>query len=183
MSRTQNDPTALRIVNLFTRLALSSAFLSAVADRFGLWGAPGSAHASWGDFSHFITYTAQVISFLPASLAPAAAWLGTIAEIVFGIGILIPGRTSGYFALGSGVLLLLYALAMCAGSGVKSALEYSVFTASGAAFLLSFTVQISHLQVRWQKSNSGRQSERLALWLSQKVESIIKPFTGQEGEK
>lgn len=119
------------------RLAVGSAFLSAVADRFGLWGAPGSANASWGDFAHFLAYAAKVNRFLPAALIPAVGWVATAAELSCGIGILIPGRANRWFALASGVLLALFGLGMATGTGIKSALNYSVFTASCAAFLLA----------------------------------------------
>ena len=42
------------------RLALAFSFLSAVADRFGLWGQFGAARVAWGDFGHFTAYTAQL---------------------------------------------------------------------------------------------------------------------------
>jgi hypothetical protein len=53
------------VVTPFARLALGFSFLSAVADRFGLWGALGAPHVAWGDFAHFITYTATLNWFLP----------------------------------------------------------------------------------------------------------------------
>ena len=40
-----------RITPVFLRLVLGGAFLSAVADRFGLWGPAGTRNASWGDFA------------------------------------------------------------------------------------------------------------------------------------
>ncbi|HYL62654.1 MAG TPA: hypothetical protein VE077_08525 [Candidatus Methylomirabilis sp.] len=43
-------------------------------------------------------------------------------------------------ALGSAILLLLFALAMAISFGIKSPLDYSVFGASSAAFLL-FAIQ------------------------------------------
>src|SRR5437016_11159934 len=45
------------IVRLFARFALGASFLSAVADRFGLWGPHGAKNVSWGDFAHFVEYT------------------------------------------------------------------------------------------------------------------------------
>jgi hypothetical protein len=42
---------------VFLRAALGFSFLSAVADRFGLWGAYGRSHVAWGDFPHFVVYT------------------------------------------------------------------------------------------------------------------------------
>jgi hypothetical protein len=47
---------------LYARIALGCAFISAVADRFGLWGKYGG----WGNFANFVRYTAQVNSFMPA---------------------------------------------------------------------------------------------------------------------
>ena len=44
----------------FLRLALGVSFLSAVGDRFGPWGAFGQSNVAWGDFSHFIAYTAKL---------------------------------------------------------------------------------------------------------------------------
>lgn len=120
----------------FARFALSSAFLSAIADRFGLWGPPGSPNTSWGDFHHFVLYTAKVTAYLPSSMAPAAAWFATIAELVVGIG-LLTWRFTRSFAVGSGVLLLIFAVSMSLSTGIKSALAYSVFSASAAAFLLA----------------------------------------------
>jgi hypothetical protein len=45
------------IVRLFARFALGASFLSAVADRFGLWGPYGAKNVSWGNFAHFVEYT------------------------------------------------------------------------------------------------------------------------------
>jgi hypothetical protein len=55
------------------RWALGLTLLSAVADRFGLWGQLGSANVSWGDWAHFVAYTAKVNSFLPGVVAPRCA--------------------------------------------------------------------------------------------------------------
>ena len=55
-----------RLGILYVRIALGSAFLSPVADRFGLWG----KYASWGDFASFTRYVAQVNSFMPAFTIP-----------------------------------------------------------------------------------------------------------------
>ena len=125
----------LRLLNWFTRLALSAAFLSSVADRFGLWGPPGSPNASWGDMAHFLVYAGKVNAFLPANLIPAVGWAATVAEAVLGLG-LLTGKFTKWFALLSGVLLVLFGVAMTISTGVKSALAYSVFSAAAAAFWL-----------------------------------------------
>jgi putative oxidoreductase len=120
---------------VFARLALGTAFLSSVADRFGLWGAFGKQGVSWGDFQHFTAYTGMVNSFLPARVIPGVALAATVAETVLGLG-LLTGIYKRYVTIGSATLLLLFALAMTVSFGVKAAIDYSVFTASSAAFLL-----------------------------------------------
>jgi hypothetical protein len=78
------------IVRLFARFALGASFLSAVADRFGLWGPHGAKNVSWGDFAHFVEYTGAVMSLFPSPLAVSFAWAATVAETLFGI-LLIAG--------------------------------------------------------------------------------------------
>src|SRR5438045_7367462 len=78
------------IVRLFARFALGASFLSAVADRFGLWGPHGAKNVSWGDFAHFVEYTGAVMSPFPSSLTVSFAWAATVAETLFGI-LLIAG--------------------------------------------------------------------------------------------
>src|SRR5260370_42004274 len=61
------------IVRLFARFALGASFLSAVADRFGLWGPHGAKNVSWGDFAHFVEYTGAVTSLFSSSLTVSFA--------------------------------------------------------------------------------------------------------------
>ena len=49
-----------KLSSVFLRLALGMSFLSAVADRFGLWGAYGQPNVSWGNYARFVDYTAQL---------------------------------------------------------------------------------------------------------------------------
>ena len=121
---------------VFLRLALAISFLSAVADRFGLWGKYGEPHVAWGDFSHFILYTGHLTSIFPASFVPTLAWTATLAETVLGLALLVGWRTRPAAFL-SGVLLLVFAISMTYGLGIKEPLDFSVFSASAGAFLLS----------------------------------------------
>lgn len=121
---------------LFLRLALGTSFLSAVADRFGFWGAHGAPGVAWGDFAHFTAYTAKLNWFVPAALIPILAWAATAAEIVLGLA-LLAGLFTRAAAFASGILLLLFALTMTFAIGVKAPLDYSVFSASAGAFLLA----------------------------------------------
>jgi uncharacterized membrane protein YphA (DoxX/SURF4 family) len=120
----------------FLRLALGFSFLSAVADRFGLWGVYGQPHVAWGDFARFVAYTGKLNWFVPAILVPALAWAATFAEILLGFALVV-GLFTRIAALLSGMILLLFALAMTIALGVKAPLDLSVFSASAGAFLLA----------------------------------------------
>jgi uncharacterized membrane protein YphA (DoxX/SURF4 family) len=124
------------LTSLFLRLALGVAFLSAVADRLGLWGAPGGHNVAWGDFSRFTQYTARVNPWAPPALVPTIAWTATVAEIVLGAALVL-GVYTRLAGLASGVLLSLFAIGMTIGTGVKSALDASVFSAAAAGFALA----------------------------------------------
>ncbi len=120
---------------LAVRLALAAAFLSAVADRFGLWGPPGSAGVAWGSIEKYESYVGVLSWFAPASFVPVLGWIATIAEITIAIGLLI-GWQLRWFALAASLLLLSFAGAMFGALGPKPPLDYSVLSAATAAFLL-----------------------------------------------
>lgn len=124
-------------VSLFARFALGASFLSAVADRFGLWGPYGAKNVSWGDFAHFVEYTGAVMSLFPSSWTVSFAWAATIAETTLGI-LLIVGFEIRMVSVLSGLLLLSFAMGMATGLGIKTPFDYSVFSAAAAAFLLAF---------------------------------------------
>ena len=128
--------TMIDVAQLFARLAVGFGFLSAVADRFGLWGPPGAHNVAWGSFSQFTAYAALVNSFLPATWAPFIAVVSTLLETGFGICLVIGIRTF-WTAVGSGALLGIFALAMTISFGIKRPLDLSVFAASAAAFMLA----------------------------------------------
>lgn len=125
-----------KLVSLYLRLALGAAFLSAVADRMGLWGPPGASTSAWGDFDHFLSYTGTLNPFLPSALIAPLGWVVTIAEVALGLALIVGARLR-HVAVASAVLLLLFALGMTVGEGIKSPLDASVFTASAAALLLA----------------------------------------------
>jgi hypothetical protein len=117
------------------RVALAFSFLSAVADRFGLWGQFGVAGVSWGDFERFTAYTARLLWFLPPHLVSPSAILSTAGEVIVAGGLLVGWRLH-WWAFAAAALLLSFALAMACALGVKAPTDYSVWTASAAAFLL-----------------------------------------------
>src|SRR5215510_14326695 len=122
--------------SLFLRLALGLSFLSALADRFGLWGALGQPNVAWGSFARFVAYTGKLNWFLPAALSPALAIIATGAEAWFGL-CLVMGWHTRTAALLSGMLLSLFGVTMTVALGVKAPLDFSVFSAAGGAFLLA----------------------------------------------
>ena len=116
------------------RLAFGITFLSAVADRFGLWGPYGAPHVAWGDWAHFDHYCGVLNSYAPAAFIPALAWISTALEIAFGLAFLA-GFQLEYVAYGFAALFALFAFGMTWGTGVKSPLDASVFADAAGAFL------------------------------------------------
>lgn len=117
---------------LFLRLAISVTMLSAVADRFGLWG----DNSALGNWENFEKYTRQLTFFLPEMLSTFSAYAATFLEILFPL-MLILGFKTKIAAYGTGFLLLVFALSMAIALGIKAPLDYSVWVGSAAAFLLT----------------------------------------------
>ena len=123
------------VSTVLLRLALGISFLSAVADRFGLWGVYGQPDVAWGNYARFVDYTAKLNWFLPAAMIPALAMIATVGETVLGL-LLVLGWNTRIVALLSGGLLATFALTMTVALGVKAPLDLSVFSAAAGALLL-----------------------------------------------
>jgi uncharacterized membrane protein YphA (DoxX/SURF4 family) len=123
---------ARRAALVFARIALGAAFLSGIMSRFGLWG----AGVGYGSYANFVKYTAEVNAFMPAAAIPFLAHAATAAELGLGLA-LVFGLWPRWTALASAGLLLLFGTAMTLSLGLKSPLDYSVFSAAGAALLLA----------------------------------------------
>src|SRR3954469_9321431 len=126
--------TALAAVLL--RLALAAGFLSAVADRFGLWGPAGTPGVGWGGFAPFLAYTGKLLWFLPAGLVPAAGWAPTGLEVALAVARVVGVRLRAV-PLAAGVLLSVFAITMTVALGPEPPLSYSVWSAAAGAFLLA----------------------------------------------
>lgn len=124
--------TVERLAVLYARFALAASYLSGVADRFGLYT---GRNVGYGDFHGFLAYTAKVNSFMPASTIPFLGWSATFFEFVFGV-LLVFGLWTRWAALGSCVLLIFFGTAMAISFGIKSPLDYSVFSASACSLLI-----------------------------------------------
>ncbi len=73
---------------------------------------------------------------MPRWTIPFLAWASTLAELGLGLGLVV-GLWPRRIALASAALLLIFGTAMALSLGIKSPLDYSVFSASAAALLLA----------------------------------------------
>lgn len=131
----------LKFVKLFTRLAIATGFLSAVADRFGLW----TYGLVWGKWENFVDYTQSILPWFGPKVVSLLAAVATLAEVVLAL-LLIIGWKVAMCAKLSGLLMLLFALAMTFSGGIKTAFDASVFAAAAAAFALS-TIKLKFLEI------------------------------------
>lgn len=130
---------SIKTIAIFlTRYALAITFLSAVADRLGLWGASGTSNVVWGDYTNFLNYTALLTPWSSPTLVPIIGGITTGLEIILSLGLII-GFHVRETSLCSALLLLIFAASMTFTIGVKAPLDYNVFTAFTAAFLIYAT--------------------------------------------
>ena len=92
--------------------------------------------SAWGSWESFLEYTKLINPLIPETLVPAVGIIATGAEIIFGISLIIGFKTE-FVAKLSGYLMLIFALSIAFSTGIKGALDYSVFAASAGAFGLS----------------------------------------------
>lgn len=118
------------------RLALGIGFILPVLDRIGALGAPGSSGVGWGNWSNFVDYTHSLMPYIDRSLAAVAGLIATIAEVVFGI-LLIIGYKTKWAAFGSFGLTLIFALSMFFFANYRAPFNYSVFVVSFSSLLLA----------------------------------------------
>jgi uncharacterized membrane protein YphA (DoxX/SURF4 family) len=147
---TVKDSKFASYATLLLRLGLGVGFLSAVADRLGLWGGFGQPNVEWGNFSRFLDYTHTLNWFLPLGV------IATGAEILFGLLLLVGWRTRTAATL-SALLLLTFGVSMTLALGIKAPLNFAVLTGIGGALLLAscnnfpFSVDelLSHRTIHW----------------------------------
>ena len=131
-----NESKFADYATLLLRIGLGLGFLSAVADRLGLWGEFGQPNVEWGNFSRFLEYTHTLNWYLPARMILPLGIIATCAEILFGLLLLVGWRTRTA-ALLSGLLLLTFGVSMTLALGIKAPLNFAVLTGIGGALLLA----------------------------------------------
>lgn len=137
-SGTSADRRLWTVATVVARAALSAGFLSAVADRFGLWGAAGTGNVSWGGFEAFLAYLNDLAPYLSGPLVDVAGWAATAAEVLLGLTLLL-GVALRWSALASAGLLMVFGVSMFVFSGFEAPLSASVFSAAAAALMLSLS--------------------------------------------
>ena len=95
----------------------------------------------------FLHRTAELNFFMPASTIPLLAWSATLIEITLGVALIVGGvlglastrrpQWLRWISLGAAILLALFGTTMTITAGIKSPLDYSVFSASACALLLA----------------------------------------------
>jgi hypothetical protein len=137
-------PDKLKRFPAILRMFIGVAFMAAVADRLGGFGGPGTPGVSWGDFAHFIAYTAKVNAFLPASVIPSLAVIESLIEGALGLAMLL-GLSVRNANLASAGLLACFGSAMSISLGFTSQFPFAVFVLCFGALLLA-TLEVS---ARW----------------------------------
>jgi uncharacterized membrane protein YphA (DoxX/SURF4 family) len=136
MSAITRDSKFASYATLLLRIGLGVGFLSAVADRLGLWGPFGQPNVEWGNFSRFLEYTHTLNWYLPAAAILPLGVIATGAEIFLGLLLLVGWRTRAAAFL-SGLLLLTFGVAMTLALGIKAPLNFAVLTGIGGSLLLA----------------------------------------------
>ncbi|NML68542.1 DoxX family protein [Chryseobacterium sp. RP-3-3] len=128
---------SFKIPQLLLRYALGITFLTPVADRLGILGAPGTGNIEWGNWSNFIDYTTTLMPVFERSIVNVMGSIATIGELLVGICLIIGFKTK-YAAIGASLITLTFIVFMTLSVGIQKPVNYGVFTASAAGFLLSF---------------------------------------------
>jgi len=122
-----------------------------------MWGQAGVPNVGWGNFEAFTSHTALLNPYVSGNLISIVAWMATVLEVLFAVGLIVGFKTR-IVAFSSGVLLLLFGLSMSVNLGLKAPLDYSVFTASSGAFLLATCTSLTWSIDRWIVAEKERES-------------------------
>lgn len=125
-----------KVAQLLLRCALGITFLVPVLDRLGFLGPSGTGNVEWGNWDNFISYTATLMPYFDRSFTSIMGGLATVGEFVVAL-LLIAGYKTKYAALGSCFITLVFILFMATSVGIQKPINFGVFTATTASFLLS----------------------------------------------
>ena len=125
----------VNVVGIALRVSLATAFLSAVADRFGWWAPLGQG--SWGSMGAFAAYTHQLVPFASGWLLSVIVWASTAAEVILAVLLLIGWRPA-LVGAATCLLLIMVGTGMAVSIGLEAPFSYSDFSAAsaGAAYAI-----------------------------------------------
>jgi uncharacterized membrane protein YphA (DoxX/SURF4 family) len=126
-----------KIPQLLLRCALGITFLTPVFDRLGILGQAGTGNIEWGNWENFIKYTTTLMPIFDRPLVNIMGGIATVAELMIGVSLIVGFKTK-YAALGACLITLTFIVFMTLSVGIQKPINYGVFTASAAGFLLSF---------------------------------------------
>lgn len=129
-------PAVVRVAGWVAAVLLAVEFGGAVADRFGAFGPPGGALVSWGDWSAFLDYTADLLPWAAHPLVVLAAVAATVAEAGLAVW-LLSGRQRRWAGKAAAGLLTIYLVAMAFTVGAAAVATYAVPLLIGGALLVS----------------------------------------------
>ena len=124
------------LVGWLVAVLLGLDLLGAVADRFGAWGPPGAVGVSWGSWSAFVGYTAELLPGPVRDLASVAALGATAAEVLLGV-LLLTGWQRRWVGKATAGLFVVYLVAVLGGVGLDAVATYALPTLVGGALLVS----------------------------------------------
>ena len=117
-------------------VALRKDLGGAVADRFGFWGPPGAPGVSWGSWSGFVRYTAQLLPGVGRDLVVGAAVAATVTEVTLGL-LLLSGWQRRWVGKATAGLLTVYVVTMALTVGLDALATFAVPVLVGGALLVS----------------------------------------------
>jgi uncharacterized membrane protein YphA (DoxX/SURF4 family) len=165
-------PDRIGVVRTALRLSLATAFLSAVADRFGWWKPFGQG--SWGSMRAFADYTHQLVPFASGWLLTAIVWTATATEATLGV-LLLTGSWPKLVGAATCLVLIVFGTAMGVSLAVESPLSYRVFSAASTAAAYAILGTTSPPPTR----NRRKPRDGVAAGLTQT--QVYVPIGGSEG--
>ncbi|UOE48828.1 DoxX family protein [Mucilaginibacter sp. SMC90] len=140
---------------ILLRLSIGIGFLSAVLDRIGWLGGPGSHNINWGNWQNFLNYTHVLIPWASQGLTSFLGLIATIAEALIGA-LLVLGYQTRASAAGAFLLTLTFICCMIFSVGMKAVFNYSVPSVCAGALLLS-----AFTDFRWSLDNIVKTSDSI----------------------
>ena len=121
-----------------TAILLAADFAGAVADRFGLFGGPGSPGVSWGTWPEFVAYTGSLLPGSTGRLVTPAAICATAVEILLAA-LLVSGWQRRWVGKLTAGLFVVYLVSMAFSPARDDVLRFAMPVLVGGALLLSAT--------------------------------------------